>query len=123
MDVGEVRVSFRKTVSDGNYGNETYEVTQSGQPETEADRARLTEYLADLCRTFVVERLRRSANETVREALLTPAERQVAWRTQREARRAENAAWEAARRADHQMPTAMEDALDADPDADGEDAP
>jgi hypothetical protein len=113
MDVREVRVSFRKTVGDGNYGNETVEVGLTAAPDPGLSVEEATRVLAIEARDAVVGQLARSTNETVRDALLTPEEREARWRAARRARREATAAWEAERRADHPMLEAMEDALDA----------
>jgi hypothetical protein len=78
-----IRVQFRKTVSDGNYGNETHEVSYTlPAPATE-------DYTVELQRqaeSAVLARLRASTNEGIRLALMTEEEREAYYKAQREER-------------------------------------
>jgi hypothetical protein len=96
MQVTEVRAEYRKTVSDGNYGNETFSVALVGAVAEGEMAVTAAEGLTDLARRIVISELRRSANEHIRRAMMTPEERaeddrrvEAAMRAQWDAERAE----------------------------------
>jgi len=91
MDVREVRVGFRKTVSDGQYGNETYEVSLYADlsQDEDADPVGTGHFLAGLARVLVLEHLARSKSDAVRDALMTADEREARWKAESARRRRE----------------------------------
>jgi hypothetical protein len=68
-----VRVSFRKELSDGNYGTEAAEVTFEDEVEPEADEAKRAARLLAMARYCVHEELLRSPSSAVRRAVEPPA--------------------------------------------------
>jgi hypothetical protein len=61
-----VRVSFRKQVSDGNYGTEAAEVTLEDSIDSTIDAAQLAEHLLHQARTLVHAELAVSPAQRVR---------------------------------------------------------
>lgn len=91
-EVKEIHVEFRKTVSDGNYGNETYSVAYTATMTPEVDAldagtgapfARAVE-LANMARAVVYERLKASPNEGIRSAMETTEEREARYARERQ---------------------------------------
>ncbi len=101
MNVTEIHVEFKKTVSDGNYGNETYSVSFTAQLDEGEQGDTAARDLALLAREHVTTRLKESQNEGIRYAMETPEEREARYAKEREEREAERrkreAEWEAAR--------------------------
>jgi hypothetical protein len=101
-EVKELQVGFRKTVSDGNYGNETHEARLTVTITADDAGYGLEEMLASF--TTVLEghvnsRFRQSSNEHIRYVMESPEEREARRRQQqaeREARLAAAAAQDAA---------------------------
>lgn len=61
-----VRVSFRKQVSDGNYGTEAAEITLEDSANSPLEQQSLCEDLLDQARQYVHAELGRSPSKTVR---------------------------------------------------------
>ena len=87
-----MRVAFKKTVSDGAYGNETaqvdFVVTVAEDESVEAS----THDLLDQAHDAVLDRLKASENEGVRAALETREEREARWVKEQDELRARRAA-------------------------------
>jgi nucleoid-associated protein YgaU len=88
-DVKELQVGFRKTVSDGNYGNETHEVriTVTSWEEEEL----VTEVLAKLSKGLedhVNALFKQSPNENIRYAMESTEERVARYKREAEERKA-----------------------------------
>ena len=93
MEVREIRVEFKKTVSDGNYGNETAQVgfTISLDKSVESYlevAAELTGQASD----EVLRILHNSTSEGVRNALETKEEREARWAHEQDELRARRGA-------------------------------
>jgi len=80
VEVREIRVEFKKTVSDGDYGNETYAVAFTVALDESADYLEFASELSGQASDVVLERLKDSTSEGVRSALETPAEREARWK-------------------------------------------
>ena len=89
MEVREVRVEVRKTVSDGDYGNETFTVAYTATLAPEDSETTEAHELAAAAYEVVLSRLKRSVSERVREALETRDEREARWKAESERRRQE----------------------------------
>lgn len=99
-----IHVQFRKTVSDGNYGNETHEVSYTvTAPETED----CTVELQQRAESAVLARLKASANEGIRLALMSEEERDAHYEAQRRERERRYEAERAARAAKTEDSSAM----------------
>ena len=75
LNYRQVRVSFRKQVSDGNYGTEAAEMTMEDyvHPDAEANvDTSIAELMLRTCRSLVHEELARSPSTKVRAALGKP---------------------------------------------------
>ena len=76
-----VRVSYRKQVSDGNYGTEAVEVSFEHDVDTHDDLASYAQVLVEQARHRVLETLAGSSSSAVRHAVgthfLTPAQAQA----------------------------------------------
>lgn len=94
-EVKELQVGFRKTVSDGNYGNETHEARLTvtiAEGETAVDWLRS---LSTMLEDHVTFCLKQSRNDHIRYAMETTEEREARLqqeRTERESRMAAQAA-------------------------------
>jgi hypothetical protein len=95
MQITEIRADYRKTVSDGNYGNETHAVAITATLGDE-DVQEAAATLARIAEEHVIGTLKRSQNRGIRRALMTDEEREAdyaaeheeqqrRWRAQREA--------------------------------------
>ena len=93
-DVREVKVEFRKTVSDGSYGNETYSIAFTATLDELTDQAQEIAFtLADQAHAEVLAHLRASTSEAIRRALETPEEREARQQRERAEREAERERW------------------------------
>ncbi|MGH2356301.1 MAG: hypothetical protein ACRDJN_32245 [Chloroflexota bacterium] len=81
--IREVRVEFRKTVSDGNYGNETFSASYTVVLAEGEDGGGVTQALCVQLREHVYARLKESPNAGIRQALETPEERQARYEAER----------------------------------------
>lgn len=101
MNITEVHVEYKRTVSDGSYGNETYSVSYTAALEPEDDSVAAVEALTEQAHERVTTRLKESLNEGIRYAMETPEEREARYAKEREEREAERrrreAEYEAAR--------------------------
>ncbi|HEV2123203.1 MAG TPA: hypothetical protein VGW38_10565 [Chloroflexota bacterium] len=97
MNVTEVTVEFKKTVSDGNYGNETFSVSYTAAIDEGEDANFAIEALTEQAREHATRRLKESQNEGIRYAMETPEEREARYAKEREEREAERRRREAAR--------------------------
>jgi hypothetical protein len=82
--VTELQVGFRKTVSDGNYGNEMYEARLT---VTVAEGESAVDWLRSLSTTLedhVNSRFRQSSNEHIRSTMETTEERQARYKRESE---------------------------------------
>jgi hypothetical protein len=88
-EVKEVQVGFRKTVSDGNYGNETHEARLT---VTIAEGEMATDWLRSLS-TMLEDHVnfcfKQSRNDGIRYAVETTAEREARYKREAEERDAE----------------------------------
>jgi Arc/MetJ-type ribon-helix-helix transcriptional regulator len=100
-EVKEIQVGFRKTVSDGQYGNETHEARLTVTTNAGDEGVGLDEVLAALATVLeghVNSRFRQSPSEHIRYAMETTderKERRQQERAEREARLAAQAARDA----------------------------
>jgi truncated hemoglobin YjbI len=111
-EVKELQVGFRKTVSDGQYGNETHEARLT---VTVAEGETATDWLRSLSTALedhVNFCFKQSRNESIRYAMETTEEREA--RSKREAEQ---------REAERERRRAERDARRAAEDADGDDSP
>ena len=86
MDVREVRVECQKMVSDGAYGNERISIGFTitlGEDETPAAALGWAEMLTDQAYEVVLDRLKRSISQGIRESLETRAEREARYEQDR----------------------------------------
>ena len=72
MRIVEVGVTYRKQVSDGNYGTEAAEVHFSGMLESEENASDMAENLLTAAAEVAYERLSVSLSPTVRRAVELP---------------------------------------------------
>jgi len=105
--VTQITVEYRRMVSDGNYGNETYSLIQTATIAPEDDPQLVAANLAAESRAVVLGRLRESQNDQVRYALETREEAEAR-------RRAEEEEWER-RRAERQRAAAPDAAEGSQP--------
>lgn len=70
-----VRASFRKQVSDGNYGTEAAEITLEDYAVDPDDQSSMAETLLNEARTYVQAELARSLNGRVRQTVEPIVER------------------------------------------------
>jgi hypothetical protein len=89
MQITTIHVDFKKTVSDGSYGNETHSVGYTVSVAEGDDTAALTADLGQTAREHVYARLKESQNEGIRYAMETPEEREARYQREREEREAE----------------------------------
>jgi uncharacterized Zn finger protein len=92
-EIREVTVEFRKTVSDGSYGNETYSVRFTATPDADEPWTGVAFRLAHKAHDTVLSRLRGSTNEQIQYALMTPEEREARRERERAEREAEREPW------------------------------
>ena len=125
MQVTDISAEFRKTVNDGNYGNETATVRLSAQLAEKESAPSLAAYLLDQARGHVLHQLRSSDNENVVNALETreeralrrlrereeSEERQRRWREEEEVRRQREAERDAKWQAEHSETAKLRNAL------------
>ena len=69
-------VTYRKSVSDGNYGTEAAEVHMSGVLESEDDAADQIGQLLEAACECALEQLEKSVSPAVRRAVLPPPKRE-----------------------------------------------
>jgi len=84
MKVTEIRVEFRKTVSDGNYGNETFSASLTGVCAQDDDAVAEAHLLCEDARHVVLGQLRQSQSPRIQRALETPEEREARVRREEE---------------------------------------
>src|SRR5262245_66473907 len=87
MRVREVSLEFKKTVSDGNYGNETYSVAYTAVLDEHDDHGDDAVLMATRAHDVVLERLRASTSEVLRQNLESPAEAEARRDRERDALR------------------------------------
>lgn len=97
MQITEIRAEFRKTVSDGSYGNETASVTLVAQVQAGENTAAVQAALANQARDEVLRQLRASHNAEIARALETPEEREARRAREREELEIRRRKWEAER--------------------------
>ena len=93
MELREVRVEFRRTVSDAAYGNETYSVAFTATVDVDEAPRAVAFHLAAEAHKVVMSRLRGSTNEQVCRAVETPEERPARQERERTERVAEREHW------------------------------
>lgn len=77
MDITTVHVDFKATISDGNYGNETYTIAYTANVDAEESAGEAVETLARLAREHVYAQLKQSPRDGVRQALETAEEAEI----------------------------------------------
>ena len=70
MKISQVTVAFKKTVSDGNYGNESAELTYIVDIADGEDAQFLSQIVLSAARSHVLNELRQSGALNIRRALL-----------------------------------------------------
>ena len=119
MQITEIHVDFKATVSDGNYGNETYTVAFTATVlEGEGEQSAVA-HLAGLAREHVYAALKHSPRDGIREALETEEERLARYERQRQEREARYARQRAESLARAQREQVSDD--EAEEDSDDED--
>lgn len=108
MQITEIRGEFRKTVSDGNYGNETYSITLTATTGEGESPTQVALDLADRARAVVEQRLRTSNDRNIRRAVMTNKEREADYDAEREEQRREWEERETKRKADQAARLAAE---------------
>jgi hypothetical protein len=83
-EVREIQVGFRKTVSDGNYGNETHEARLTVTVAEGESGVAFLRSLSLALEDHVNDRFRQSPNEHIRYAMESPEERQARQQQERD---------------------------------------
>ncbi len=76
MQITEIHVDFKATVSDGNYGNETYTVAFTATLSPDEGQHSAVVHLAGLAREHVYGALKHSPRDGIRYALETAEEQE-----------------------------------------------
>jgi pyruvate-formate lyase-activating enzyme len=112
-ELKEIHIGFKKTVSDGSYGNETHEARLTVTPtaaDDGVDVRKVLELFATILEGHVNSRFRQSPSDHIRYAMESPEEREARYKREAEEREVERER----RRAERDARLAAEDADDDD---------
>jgi hypothetical protein len=93
MRVTEVRVAFKKMLSDGQYGHEVFDVAYTAEVGPEESSLDVAAHLCGLARDVALHHLKASASDVVQQGAETRDEREARRERERAEREAARERW------------------------------